>query len=169
MDNGSLRKLRLDNGFSQNELAKKLHVSPSLISKWEHGSAFPSPSMVDNIGKIYGISPQEITDILNGNRIEKVEKEIRDLEKKVSGEISDLKSSFADDMRMMGEEIKNNSANMGEDKNFINLRRATVTGLIVILTLVVFFIFLLVINLWPRKAEVEISVPIVEGTIIDEK
>ncbi|WP_018393304.1 helix-turn-helix transcriptional regulator [Bacillus sp. 37MA] len=36
-----LKKLRQENGYSQNELADKLHVTAQAVSKWENNKSIP--------------------------------------------------------------------------------------------------------------------------------
>ena len=56
-----LKKLRLENKMTQEELGKMIHYSNKNISKWEQGKAFPSnPSTIIDLAKIFDISPEEI-------------------------------------------------------------------------------------------------------------
>ncbi len=57
-----IKKLRAERGFTQEELAELLYVTPQAISKWERGLGYPDISQIVPISKIFGIS----TDILLG-------------------------------------------------------------------------------------------------------
>ena len=46
-----LKKYRIDNNLTQDELAKILHVSRQAISKYETGRAYPSIDILQNIIK----------------------------------------------------------------------------------------------------------------------
>ena len=41
----NIKRLRKDNGLTQEMLADVLHISPQSISKWERGDAYPDISM----------------------------------------------------------------------------------------------------------------------------
>ena len=54
-----LLKKRQDLGLTQKELAQRLYVAESTISKWERGLSYPDISMVSPICSALGISEQE--------------------------------------------------------------------------------------------------------------
>ena len=51
-----LRKLRKENGMSQEELAQQLNVSRQAVSKWESGQGFPETDKLLTIGNIFSVS-----------------------------------------------------------------------------------------------------------------
>jgi len=53
-----LRKLRLGQKLTQAEMAFKLHVDPSRISRWEHDE-IPPTQMVERISKTFGVNAHE--------------------------------------------------------------------------------------------------------------
>ena len=55
-----LKKLRADNGLSQEKLAEKLGVSRQSISKWEQDYAVPDTDNMLKLSKLYGISVDTI-------------------------------------------------------------------------------------------------------------
>lgn len=61
-------KLRKENNLTQQELAKKLHVTDKAISKWENGRCMMDISFLKPLSEILGVS---IIDLLNGERLEK--------------------------------------------------------------------------------------------------
>ena len=50
------RKLRLDNNYSQTQLAKKLKVHQTAISQWELGKSFPDILTMQKLADIYDVS-----------------------------------------------------------------------------------------------------------------
>ncbi|MGG3450557.1 helix-turn-helix domain-containing protein [Domibacillus aminovorans] len=40
-----LKKLRQENGYSQNQLADKLHVTAQAVSKWENNKSVPDVNL----------------------------------------------------------------------------------------------------------------------------
>ena len=51
-----LKKLRLEKGMSQQELADKIYVSRSAIAKWENGLGFPSKDSYCALINFFGVS-----------------------------------------------------------------------------------------------------------------
>lgn len=51
-----LYKLRMQAGYSQEDLAAKLEVSRQAVSKWEMGVALPETNKLLEIGKFFGVS-----------------------------------------------------------------------------------------------------------------
>lgn len=56
-----LSTLRKQHKITQMELADKLGVSRQAISKWEQGTAFPSTENLIQLGKLYGVSIEVLT------------------------------------------------------------------------------------------------------------
>ena len=50
-----IRTARIVNGMTQQELAKKLHVSQGTVGAWEIGYAFPRPKSVVRLCEILSI------------------------------------------------------------------------------------------------------------------
>lgn len=53
-------ELRKQYHLTQEELAEKLYVNRSLISKWENGTRFPGVDDLKNISSVFGISMDEL-------------------------------------------------------------------------------------------------------------
>lgn len=53
----NLKKLREERGLRQEDLAKKIGLSPGLISRIERGEASLAPRHIAKICKIYGLQP----------------------------------------------------------------------------------------------------------------
>ena len=51
-----IKQLRIDNGYTQSEMADILHVSRSTLSKWETGNAIPSANDLQNIKNMFHVS-----------------------------------------------------------------------------------------------------------------
>lgn len=52
-----LRKLREEKGWSQKQLAKRLIVNHSTITRWENGTRVPDTSMILRIANCLGVDP----------------------------------------------------------------------------------------------------------------
>ena len=52
----NLKHLRIEKGFSQQQLAIKLNVSRSTVAMWEAGSSEPNMQMIREISRILGVS-----------------------------------------------------------------------------------------------------------------
>ena len=55
-----LKKLRTDNGLTQEDLAEKLYVSRTAISKWESNRGYPNIETIKAISKFFSISIDEL-------------------------------------------------------------------------------------------------------------
>ena len=57
-----ISELRLLSGLSQEALAERLHVSRSLVEKWEDGSRRPDTRSVEEMVKIFGVPADSIVE-----------------------------------------------------------------------------------------------------------
>ena len=56
----NVRRLRLDKGMTQRELAYHLRVSVQADSKWENGHAFPDLMLLPDIASLLGVTLDEL-------------------------------------------------------------------------------------------------------------
>lgn len=54
--------LRMENQYTQEQLAEKLKISPQAVSKWENGKAVPEVPMLCEISKLFNCSVDRILD-----------------------------------------------------------------------------------------------------------
>ena len=59
-----LKQYRTENNISQEDLANKLFISRTLISKWENGVIYPSYSNMEKLAEIMGVSIEYLFTIL---------------------------------------------------------------------------------------------------------
>lgn len=71
----NIRRLRRENGMTQEELAELLHVSCAAVSKWELNSACPDIAMVIPLARVFHVS----IDTLMGYSAARAEEEIQEL------------------------------------------------------------------------------------------
>ena len=55
-----LKKEREKKGWSQLELAEKIHVSRQSVSKWETGKNYPSIEVIINLSDLFGVTVDEL-------------------------------------------------------------------------------------------------------------
>lgn len=55
-----LREIREDKEISQKELAERLSVSKSIISKWENGKVYPQVRWVYEIADELKVNPRDL-------------------------------------------------------------------------------------------------------------
>ena len=60
-----IAEIRKENGKTQKDLARELHVSNAAISKWERGIGFPDITLIEPLAKCLDIS---IAELFNGER-----------------------------------------------------------------------------------------------------
>lgn len=56
-------KCRQAAGLTQNQLAKKLHVSRSSIAMWETGKSHPRASMLVELSKVLGVTVDQLLEV----------------------------------------------------------------------------------------------------------
>ncbi len=61
-----LKKLRTDNGLTQDELAEKIYVTRTAISKWESDRGYPNIDSLKAISKFFSVS---IDDLLSSDEV----------------------------------------------------------------------------------------------------
>ncbi|WP_305829473.1 helix-turn-helix transcriptional regulator [Photobacterium leiognathi] len=54
MINEKIRKMRIERGFKQEEVAKGIGVTPQTMMKWEQGKSEPKVSQLIKLAKFYG-------------------------------------------------------------------------------------------------------------------
>ena len=67
-----IRKLRISENLTQQQLADQLHVTKQAISKWENGKSIPDITSVELIAAFFGVS----SDYLISDSIEEVKPEV---------------------------------------------------------------------------------------------
>lgn len=64
--NEKLQELRKNKGLTQEELAEKLYVSRTAVSKWESGRGYPNIESLKEISKFFSVS---IDELLSGEKL----------------------------------------------------------------------------------------------------
>lgn len=59
---GVILQLRKEKGWTQKELADRLHVSDRTVSKWERGAGFPDVSLLTELSALLGANIEDILD-----------------------------------------------------------------------------------------------------------
>lgn len=75
MIGANIKKLRLQHGMTQKNLADKLFVSAQAVSRWENDEVEPSISTILELAKIFGVSADEILGFELEDNTEKNSKE----------------------------------------------------------------------------------------------
>ena len=56
----NIKRLRLEKGITQEQLAEILNVSNAAVSKWERGGSFPDITLLFPLSDYFGISLDEL-------------------------------------------------------------------------------------------------------------
>ncbi len=56
----NLRQLRLAKGYTQEQLAERLQVSPQSVSRWECGNTLPDVMLLPRIARIYAVTVDDL-------------------------------------------------------------------------------------------------------------
>lgn len=80
-----LQALRRQQGFTQEELARRLYVSRTAVSKWESGRGYPNLESLKGLSRLFSVS---IDELLSGQElVELAETDSRDKLRRLSGQI----------------------------------------------------------------------------------
>ena len=60
-----LYNLRIESGYSQEDIAMMLNITDGAVSKWENGESKPSTSKLPILAKIYGVKVNELLELIN--------------------------------------------------------------------------------------------------------
>ena len=55
-----LRALRKEHGYSQEQMARKLHLTQGAISQWENGLTVPAADQLIALADVFGITVDEL-------------------------------------------------------------------------------------------------------------
>lgn len=72
-----LRQKRNEKGMTQKELAEKLFLSESAISKWEKGKSYPDITMIPDICSVLDISEHELISGANDTEYHEMKRNAR--------------------------------------------------------------------------------------------
>lgn len=61
-----LQDLRHQHGFTQEQLADRIHISRAAVSKWESGRGFPNIEALKNLSRVFGVS---VDHLLTGDEL----------------------------------------------------------------------------------------------------
>ena len=64
--NEKLQLLRKQNNMTQEQLAEKLYVSRTAVSKWESGKGYPNIESLKSISRLFSVT---IDDLLSGEEL----------------------------------------------------------------------------------------------------
>ena len=56
----NIRRLRMEKGMTQEELAQQLHVTRQAVSLWETGKSLPDVEMLQSVGELFGQDLQSL-------------------------------------------------------------------------------------------------------------
>lgn len=62
----TIRKIRLERGMTQTELANRLNVTPNAVTQWEKGTRNPSLNNVKKMAEILHCTTDEILGSVRG-------------------------------------------------------------------------------------------------------
>lgn len=51
----TMKKLREEKGLSQNEIAKRMYVTRTAVSRWESGHRLPDAAMIARLSDVLGV------------------------------------------------------------------------------------------------------------------
>lgn len=67
----TLKSLRIQNGYTQSDIAKMLHVTVPTVSSWERNNSSPLPKYIPKLADVLGVKPKEIFLLTNNTKLVK--------------------------------------------------------------------------------------------------
>ena len=58
----NIKRLRLENGWSQSDLASRIGKSRAAISQYESGETTPRMGVIENLASVFGVKKREIVE-----------------------------------------------------------------------------------------------------------
>jgi len=86
MDGSRIRKFRIENGYSQKDLARLLSVNVRTISRWEQNINTPNPDELNKIAMLIGVTEEELL----GDGINTTEETKQDVINRISDSVDNL-------------------------------------------------------------------------------
>ncbi len=59
----NIRKHRHEKGWTQEQLAEKIGVSPQAISRWEKGTTYPEMELIPALARLLGVTTDLLFDM----------------------------------------------------------------------------------------------------------
>ena len=77
-------ELRKEKGFTQQDLANKLHITDKAISKWERGLSYPDITSISTLANILGVESSYLIDLCKSEDNPYVEEDKKENIKKLT-------------------------------------------------------------------------------------
>ena len=81
-----IKKLRYKAGYTQEQLAERMQVSPQAVSKWENEVAMPDITLLPALAEVFGVSIDELFDLTADEKLRRIENRM-DTENELAGEL----------------------------------------------------------------------------------
>lgn len=84
--NENLKKLRKQKGYTQEEIASRLHVVRQTVSKWEKGVSVPDADTVSRLAEIYEVNVSDLlgTVTLPEGRVDTIAQELEKINRQMA-------------------------------------------------------------------------------------
>jgi len=89
-----IQKKRREGGLTQRELAERLHVTESAVSKWERGVSYPDITLVPSLCEALAVSERELITASEDFAQRRVEREARTLRRMHKGSLLTLNAGY---------------------------------------------------------------------------
>ena len=100
-----IKELRIEKGYTQEQLANDLSISFQAVSKWENGITYPDVQMIPKISAYFGITIDELFAISDETHFERIEVMI-DEKTNISREEFDYAINYLDKNISNGSEVE---------------------------------------------------------------
>ena len=85
-----IKQLRIKCGFTQDELANKIGVTPQAVSKWENQITTPDITLLPILSEVFGVTIDELFDLSIEQKLERIESKLDIEEELTNQEFSEI-------------------------------------------------------------------------------
>lgn len=97
----TLRRLRIEKGLTQEQLAEVLNVSAQAVSRWENDQAYPDIALLPGLAVYYGVSVDEIIGMEGIRKEERIHSAMSEIYTQVrQGNLEDALDMIRENLRL---------------------------------------------------------------------
>ncbi|MBE6127341.1 MAG: helix-turn-helix domain-containing protein [Erysipelotrichaceae bacterium] len=98
-----IKQLRTKCGYTQDELARKIGVSPQAVSKWENQTTTPDITLLPILSEVFGVTIDELFDLSIEQKMDRIENKLDVTDELTTREFEDIETFLKGRLNEKGE------------------------------------------------------------------